>query len=147
MDSPWIVVLAVGFVLLAGALVLLWSRGGRKTVPGVPPAEPSAAERLRLGLLATRRRLAGQLETALGRSASDVENVLPELEEALVSRLAGPGSCWSRESMGWGRRRPSESWLPGTPRRAAGCCWSRQTRSARRQSSNWRSGPNGRGPS
>jgi fused signal recognition particle receptor len=116
MDSPWIVVLAVGLVLLGVTLVLLWSRAGRKSAPGVSPAEPSAAERLRLGLLATRRRLAGQLEAALGRGASDVEKVLPELEEALVS--ADVGVRASAELMGRVRARTGPGAPPGDIRRA-----------------------------
>jgi fused signal recognition particle receptor len=88
MDSPWVVVLAVGLVLLVVVALAVWLRR-RRTVQAPAVAAPRpAATSLRGGLLASRRRLAGQLEAILGRGG-DAARVLPELEEALVSADVG----------------------------------------------------------
>src|SRR2546427_3764541 len=84
MDWLWIALLAV--VPLVGlGLALGWSRSRRRrprdAASGAPPAK------LRKGLLATRRRLADQLQAALGRASGDA--VLAELEDALVTADVG----------------------------------------------------------
>src|SRR5215470_15031037 len=88
MEWWWIAALAVA----AGAVLLLLvtrARHGRRVVPGPPPARPSATDRLRQGLLATRERLSAQLEAALGRAGDDRRGALLALEEALVGADVG----------------------------------------------------------
>jgi fused signal recognition particle receptor len=89
MESWWIVLLAVGLALVALALALRWMRRRRTIAPVRPVAELSAADRLRRGLVASRQRLAGQIEEAFGRGGGDLRRALPEIEEALVSADVG----------------------------------------------------------
>src|SRR5436189_63389 len=82
MDWLWVALLAV--VPLVGlGLALGWSRRRprrpRVAAPGAPPAK------LRKGLLATRRRLADQLQAALGQTSGDA--VLAELHRAAGRRV------------------------------------------------------------
>src|SRR5262245_19049892 len=88
MEWWWIAAIAVA----AGAVLLLLvrrARRGRPSVPGPPTTRPSAAERLRQGLLATRERLSAQLDAALGRAADDRRGAFLALEEALVAADVG----------------------------------------------------------
>jgi len=98
MDWLWVALLAV--VPLVGlGLALGWSRRRprrpRVAAPGAPPAK------LREGLPATRRRLADQLQAALGQTSGDA--VLAELEDALVT--ADVGVRTAAELVGRVRRR------------------------------------------
>src|SRR5690349_11569798 len=71
MEWWWIAALVVAAVLVLVVAVGAARRQRPSAAPGVPaPARPSAAARLRQGLLATRERLSAQLEAAL--VASDV---------------------------------------------------------------------------
>jgi fused signal recognition particle receptor len=85
--EPWVLVIIAAAVALALAgFVVLLSRRCRGA-PEVPlaPAVPSAGERLRQGLRATRR----QLAAALGQGAADIDGALGGIEEALVAADVG----------------------------------------------------------
>ncbi|HLY36797.1 MAG TPA: signal recognition particle-docking protein FtsY [Candidatus Binatia bacterium] len=91
MEWWWIaaVVAAAVVVLVVGVLA---ARGRRRpsAAPAVSvPARPSAAARLRQGLLATRERLSAQLEAALRRGGGDTRDALVAVEEALVASDVG----------------------------------------------------------
>jgi len=91
MDSWWIAALVAAAVVLL-AVGVLASRRRRRVppAPGVPaPGRPSAAARLRQGLLATRERLSAQLEAALRRGGGDAPDALAAVEEALVASDVG----------------------------------------------------------
>jgi len=97
MAPSWIIV--GGAVLVLLCLLLAYARMRRRSTPPGAPAEaaperapgpaPAPVDRLRQGLLSTRRRLAAQLEAALGRGPAELARVLPELEEALVAADVG----------------------------------------------------------
>jgi fused signal recognition particle receptor len=91
MESGWYVWLAASVAVLLGVVVVLWLR--RRTVrresARADRAPVSPIERFRRGLVATRRRLAGQIEGAVGRGAGDVARILPELQEVLVAADVG----------------------------------------------------------
>jgi fused signal recognition particle receptor len=93
MDPSSIVFLAAGLVLLlvATALLLRSRRAARRAVSRPPAGQPevSPAERLRRGLLTTRRRLAEQVGAILGPGAGAGEDVLSRLEETLVAADVG----------------------------------------------------------
>jgi len=63
----------------------------RADLESVPEA-PSASERLRRGLAATRQRLAAQLDGVLGRGPRPLGAVLGDLEEVLISADVGVGT-------------------------------------------------------
>src|SRR5437660_680384 len=89
MEVSYLVGLSVAVaVALAIVLVILFVRG-RRGPRVVPPVRPPGTERVRRALQVTRERLVARLEAALGRSPGDVERVLPDLEEALVSSDVG----------------------------------------------------------
>jgi fused signal recognition particle receptor len=70
-------------------LVLRWRRSGASASVAETAAVPSAAERLRRGLLATRDRLRSQLDAALGQGRRPLDVVLNDLEEALIGADVG----------------------------------------------------------
>src|SRR5438876_10320344 len=86
MEAAYLVSLIVAVaVVLAIAATALFARR-RPSRPAVAPvARPAATERLRRALQATRERLVA----AFGRPSGDVQRVLPDLEEALVSADVG----------------------------------------------------------
>ena len=84
MDVWWIALVAVALVIAAGA-AFAWTRR-RRPPPGAALPEPPSGK-LRKGLLATRRRFAEQLQSALGRGSRDA--ALAELEDALVTADVG----------------------------------------------------------
>ena len=88
MDSSWIVVAGAALVPLGLVAVYLRARRRRAAPLAARPAAPPV-DRLRQGLLATRRRLAAELEAALRRSVTEPEGALEELEEALVAADVG----------------------------------------------------------
>jgi fused signal recognition particle receptor len=81
------------FVVVAGAalvplgFVLAYLRARRRRA--APRATAPPVDRLRQGLLSTRRRLAAELEGAFRRGATEPERALKELEEALVAADVG----------------------------------------------------------
>jgi len=84
----WIVV--AGAALVALGMGVAYVRGRRRRPVAAPPsAAAPPVDRLRQGLLATRRQLAAGLEAALGRSDSELSRSLQELEEALVAADLG----------------------------------------------------------
>ena len=82
MEVSYLVGLAVAVAIAVAVAVVLRAARRRR---GAAVAGPTGTERLRRALQATRDRLGA----ALGRSPSDVERALPELEEALVSADVG----------------------------------------------------------
>jgi len=88
-DAWALIVGAVGLALLALALAVVVVRRGRAAPRVAPAPEVRPGERLRRGLLATRRRLAEQLEAALGRGPGDLETSLAQLEDVLVAADVG----------------------------------------------------------
>src|SRR5262245_63644335 len=90
MEARWVVVVAVALIVLALGLVLALRRRPRaRGAPAAVAPTPSATDRLRRGLVATRERLLGQLDAVLARAPTDAERVYPELEEALVAADVG----------------------------------------------------------
>jgi fused signal recognition particle receptor len=91
MEPSWIIVIAAVLALGGGgvaALVLRRPRGRRRPSREVAsPAMPGP--RLRARLTATRRRLGGGLEAALGRAVGGADVALAEIEEALVAADVG----------------------------------------------------------
>jgi fused signal recognition particle receptor len=90
MEARWILVAAVAAIVLLLAVVLALRRRSRPrgAVVAAAPA-PTATDRLRRGLVATRERLLGQLDAVLARAPNDADRVYPELEEALVAADVG----------------------------------------------------------
>src|SRR5262245_24201970 len=84
MDVWWIALVVVALLLAAG-VAIAWTQRRRRP-PQEALAEPPSGK-LRKGLLATRRRLADQLQGALGRGTRDA--ALAELEDALVTADVG----------------------------------------------------------
>jgi fused signal recognition particle receptor len=87
METWWLLLVAASLAVLAVGVVLVLRRR-RASDAGTPPAsKPSVGprERLRHGLLATRR----QLEAILSGTVGAAETVFPSLEEALVSADVG----------------------------------------------------------
>jgi len=88
MEPSWIIVIAAVLALGGGgvaALVLRRPRGAHR-----PPREVAApGPRLRERFTATRRRLGGGLEAALGRAVAGTDVALAEIEEALVAADVG----------------------------------------------------------
>src|SRR5262249_59410103 len=68
------------------------SRAARRADLESVPEAPSASERLRRGLAATRQRLAAQLDGVLGRGPRPLGAVLGDLEEVLISADVGVGT-------------------------------------------------------
>jgi fused signal recognition particle receptor len=90
MEPRWVVAVAVVLVVVAVGLALALRRRSRARGTAVAvTAAPTAVDRLRRGLVATRERLLGQLDAVLARAPSDAERVYPELEEALVAADVG----------------------------------------------------------
>jgi len=90
MEARWVVVVAVALIVLVLGLVVALRRRSRPRVTPVATAPlPTAADRLRRGLVATRERLLGQLDAVLARAPNDADHVYPELEEALVGADVG----------------------------------------------------------
>ena len=90
MEPRWVVAVAVALVVLAIGLALALRRRSRARGTAVAvTAAPTAVDRLRRGLVATRERLLGRLDAVLARAPSDAERVYPELEEALVAADVG----------------------------------------------------------
>src|SRR3989475_12184965 len=88
MELWWFVAAPAALVSLG--LVVFFARERRRRPPAAAPSQPAPpVDRLRQGLLATRRRLAAGLEAALGRGATEPERALQELEEALVAADVG----------------------------------------------------------
>jgi fused signal recognition particle receptor len=93
--EAWELVAAAGAVAAAAAGIGLALRrrgqGGAAPshVAGEAAAPPSAGDRMRRGLAATRRRLVAQLDTVLGRGPRPLDVVLGELEEVLVRADVG----------------------------------------------------------
>jgi fused signal recognition particle receptor len=107
--DPWSLALVVGGAVAAASLGGLAAYRLRRRPSAAPPAgaerEPTAAERLRRGLLATRRRFSGPMDAVLRRPGAARDAVLAELEEILVSadvgvRLAGELIGRVRERIG-----------------------------------------------
>jgi len=88
MELSWIVVAGAALVPLGFVVAYLRARRRRGTQVAPRTAAPPI-DRLRQGLLATRRRLAAELEAALRRGATEPEGALKELEEALVAADVG----------------------------------------------------------
>jgi len=90
MEARWVVVVAVALIVLVLGLVLALRRRSRPRATPVATAPlPTATDRLRRGLVATRERLLGQLDAVLARAPNDANRVYPELEEALVGADVG----------------------------------------------------------
>jgi fused signal recognition particle receptor len=93
--EAWELVAAAGALAAAGAGIglALRRRGPGGAAPSPAPREaavpPSAADRMRRGLAATRRRLVTQLDAVLGRGPRPLDAVLSELEEVLVGADVG----------------------------------------------------------
>jgi fused signal recognition particle receptor len=87
METWWLVGAAIALAIVAVVLLLVTRRRGAVRA-AERPARATAGKGLRDGLAATRARLGGQLDAALGR-AGDVESALPALEEALVAADVG----------------------------------------------------------
>jgi len=96
-DQTALLLLAVGALvgILAGTGVLLRTRSRRRrSAPGVEAAgatgrERPPGERLRRGLLATSRRLRAQLEAAIGRGTRPLDEVVQDIEDALIAADVG----------------------------------------------------------
>jgi len=88
MEPSWIIAVAAVLALLVflAARLAVRRRLGAGPAPAAPQLTP--AERLRRGLLATRRKLAAQVDAALGSGAHDAD-VFRELVEALVAADVG----------------------------------------------------------
>ena len=110
------ILLAVGLVVVALGLAVAWVRRRRRDADAPAVRQPATAGGLRRGLLATRERLAGQLDAVLGRGAGDVEKALPQLEEALVA--ADVGVRVSAELVARVRARAGSGSRPADIRRA-----------------------------
>jgi len=91
--SAWIVVLTTVLALLVLLLVLVRARRRAPQRGARAPSAVPTADGLRRGLLATRERLATQLDVLLGRGSAGVDRVLPALEEALVAADVGTQSA------------------------------------------------------
>jgi len=90
MEARWVVVAAAALIVLVLGLVLALRRRSRPRATPVATAPlPTATDRLRRGLVATRERLLGQLDAVLARAPNDADRVYPELEEALVGADVG----------------------------------------------------------
>jgi fused signal recognition particle receptor len=90
MEARWVVVVAVALtVLVLGLVVALRRRSRPRATPVATAPLPTATDRLRRGLVATRERLLGQLDAVLARAPNDADHVYPELEEALVGADVG----------------------------------------------------------
>jgi len=92
--EAWELVAAAGAVAAAAAGVGLTLRRRRQgaapaRLPGEAAEPPRAADRMRRGLAATRRRLVTQLDAVLGRGPRPLDVVLGELEEVLVGADVG----------------------------------------------------------
>jgi len=87
MEGWSIVVLAAGLGILALGALFAWLHLRKRRDRGAPPVAPSAADRLRRGLLATRQRLTAQLDAAMGRGEG--RELLADIEEALVAADVG----------------------------------------------------------
>ena len=87
MEPSWIAV--AGAALVPLGLVVAYLRARRRRAAQVAPPAAPPVDRLRQGLLSTRRRLAAELEAALGRGATEPERALKGLEEALVAADVG----------------------------------------------------------
>jgi fused signal recognition particle receptor len=115
MEWTWIVIAAAVLVVAVAVAVATLRR--RRPGAGVSPgAAPPAADRVRRALQATRRRLGGQLDAALGRGTPVAEESLPALEEALVS--SDVGVRLSTELVAHVRARTPPGALPVDVRRA-----------------------------
>ena len=88
MELSWIVVAGAALVPLGFVVAYLRARR-RRGAQVAPRTAAPPIDRLRQGLLATRRRLAAELEAALRRGATEPEGALKELEEALVAADVG----------------------------------------------------------
>ncbi len=100
----WIV-LAAAAVAAVVALIAFAVRRRRLVPAGAPgaaatprqlggtPAAPSASERLRRGLAATRHRLVAQLDGVFGRGPRPLGAVLGDLEEVLIGADVGVGTA------------------------------------------------------
>src|SRR5262245_23377604 len=94
MDQGSLLLLLAGAVaVLLLALVVVVRRRRAPAVGAAVPERatltPAPADRLRQGLLATRRKLGERLEAVLGRTGAPTEDVLAEIEEALVAADVG----------------------------------------------------------
>src|SRR5207247_11320070 len=78
-----------GAALAPVGLVVAYLRARRRRAAHVAPPAAPPVDRLRQGLLSTRRRLAAELEAALGRGATEPSRALGALEEALVAADVG----------------------------------------------------------
>ena len=78
-------------LVVLGAVAAYAVQRRRRAAGARPPAGAPAppGDHLRLGLLSTRRRFGAQLDAVLGRGPTELERVLPELEEALVAADVG----------------------------------------------------------
>ncbi len=87
MEPSWIAV--AGAALVPLGLVVAYLRARRRRAARVAPPAAPPVDRLRQGLLSTRRRLAAELEAALGRGATEPSRALGALEQALVAADVG----------------------------------------------------------
>jgi fused signal recognition particle receptor len=104
MVSWEILVAAAAVALVVAAVVVLWRRRLRVGAQDAERGAKPVGDRLRDGLVATRRKLVDQLDTILGRPA-DSAGVLAEIEEALIGadvgvRTAGELVARVRERVG-----------------------------------------------
>ena len=88
MEPSWIVVAGAALVPLGFVAAYLRVRR-RRGAQVAPRTVAPPVDRLRQGLLATRRRLAAELDAVLRRGATEPEGALKELEEALVAADVG----------------------------------------------------------